>query len=119
MFLIVSKKKGRVYSERRIEEVTFYVIFSGGAQIISHSRQVDDSVRRKESKRQKERERKKARKAEQLRQKSEEIARARNQKMKEIRDRLKEIKEITGNDCKYIYTYIHLYIKCEQNNSLK
>ncbi|KAI7848468.1 KRI1-like family C-terminal-domain-containing protein [Circinella umbellata] len=70
----------------------------GGAQIISHSRQVDDSVRRKESKRQKQRERKKAKKAEQLRQKSEEIARARNQKMKEIRDRLKEIKEITGNE---------------------
>ncbi|KAI9261547.1 KRI1-like family C-terminal-domain-containing protein [Phascolomyces articulosus] len=67
-----------------------------GAMIVSHSRQVDDSVRRKQSKRQKERERKKARREEKLREKNEELARARNLKMKEVRDRLKEIQEITG-----------------------
>ena len=105
MFLIISKKRKSVHGKNRRSNLLCY--FSGGAQIISHSRQVDDSVRRKESKRQKQRERTKAKKAEQLRQKSEEIARARNQKMKEIRDRLKEIKEITGNDCKYIYSFIY------------
>ncbi|KAI8137344.1 KRI1-like family C-terminal-domain-containing protein [Fennellomyces sp. T-0311] len=69
----------------------------GGTNIVSHARNIEESVRKKKDKRQKERERKKARKEAALREKAEEIARVRNQKMKEIRERLREIQEITGN----------------------
>ncbi|KAI9496483.1 KRI1-like family C-terminal-domain-containing protein [Zychaea mexicana] len=70
----------------------------GGASLVSHSRNVEESVRRKLNKRQKERERKKLKRETMIREKNEELGRARNQKMKEIHDRLKEIRDITGND---------------------
>lgn len=70
----------------------------GASNIITHARDVDGSVRRKESKRKKERERRKRKKEEERKRKQEEMSRARNQKMKEIVNRLKEIQAITGNE---------------------
>ena len=72
----------------------------GGANIITHPRNIEDSVRRKESKRQRERERKKAKKEAKKKEKLEELARQRNKKLKDIKSRLKEIQDITGTDSK-------------------
>ncbi|KAI9303353.1 KRI1-like family-domain-containing protein [Cunninghamella echinulata] len=66
------------------------------AQIITHARDIPGSVRRKESKRKRERERKKAKKQALKEQKLEEIKRLKNEKRKEIHDRLLEIQKITG-----------------------
>lgn len=65
---------------------------------MTHPRIIEDSVRRKQNKRQRRREKLKAKKELMKKQKMEELARARNRKMKEIRDKLKEIQSITGND---------------------
>ncbi|KAI9323551.1 KRI1-like family C-terminal-domain-containing protein [Dichotomocladium elegans] len=71
----------------------------GSSNIIGHARHVEGSLRRKQRKRQLQRERKKAKKEAAKKQKLEELSRMRNQKMKEIHDRLKEIQDITGNEC--------------------
>ncbi|CAO3606946.1 unnamed protein product [Cunninghamella echinulata] len=65
-------------------------------QIITHARDIPGSVRRKESKRKRERERKKAKKQALKEQKLEEIKRLKNEKRKEIHERLLEIQKITG-----------------------
>ncbi|KAI7865585.1 KRI1-like family C-terminal-domain-containing protein [Spinellus fusiger] len=70
----------------------------GGLSIIGHSRNVENSVRRKETKRQKERERRKAKKAADKLAKVNELKQVKHKKMKEIQERLSEIRKITGND---------------------
>ncbi|CEP13263.1 hypothetical protein [Parasitella parasitica] len=69
----------------------------GASTIKTYSREVEGSVRRKESKRAKRRANEKARKAALKEQKMEELKQQKNQKMKEIHDKLKEIRLITGN----------------------
>lgn len=86
-------------------------IVRGGANIITHPRNIEDSVRRKESKRQRERERKKAKKEAKKKEKLEELARQRNKKLKDIKSRLKEIQEITGTDSEY-----HASIRLQSSN---
>lgn len=69
----------------------------GASTIKTYSREVEGTVRRTESKRAKRRAREKAHKAAIKEQKMEELKHQKNQKMKEIHDRLKEIRDITGN----------------------
>ncbi|KAI8368345.1 KRI1-like family C-terminal-domain-containing protein [Choanephora cucurbitarum] len=68
----------------------------GSGQIITYARDVEGSVRRKQSKRAKQRERQKAKKQELKQQKEAEIKHQKNLKMQEIREKLKEINDITG-----------------------
>ncbi|OBZ85631.1 Protein KRI1 [Choanephora cucurbitarum] len=68
----------------------------GSGQIITYARDIDGSVRRKQSKRAKQRERQKAKKQELKQQKEAEIKHQKNLKMQEIREKLKEINDITG-----------------------
>ncbi|RCH90392.1 hypothetical protein CU098_000018, partial [Rhizopus stolonifer] len=68
----------------------------GAYQILTYARDVEGSVRRKQSKRARKREREKLKKAAMKEQKMEEIKHQKNVKMKEIRDKLKEISDITG-----------------------
>ncbi|KAL0073519.1 KRI1-like family C-terminal-domain-containing protein [Phycomyces blakesleeanus] len=70
----------------------------GALQIIGHSRNVEGTLRRKESKRKRERERKKAKKEAEKLNKVNELKQLKNQKIKEIQARLEEIRKITGND---------------------
>ncbi|KAI9013392.1 KRI1-like family C-terminal-domain-containing protein [Phycomyces nitens] len=70
----------------------------GALQIIGHSRNVEGTLRRKESKRKRERERKKAKKEAEKLGKINELKQLKNQKIKEIQARLEEIRKITGND---------------------
>ncbi|KAI8393517.1 KRI1-like family C-terminal-domain-containing protein [Radiomyces spectabilis] len=70
----------------------------GGAQIISHARNIEGTVRREESRRKRNRERKKAKREALKQQKMEEVKRLKNEKMKEIHERLKQIQEITGTE---------------------
>lgn len=69
----------------------------GASTIKTYSREVEGTVRRKESKRAKKRAREKAHKQALKEQKMEELKHQKNLKMKEIHDKLKEIREITGN----------------------
>lgn len=69
----------------------------GASTIKTYSREVEGTVRRKESKRAKKRAREKAHKQALKEQKMEELKQQKNQKMKEIHDKLKEIRDITGN----------------------
>ncbi|GAN09495.1 kri1 [Mucor ambiguus] len=69
----------------------------GASTIKTYSREVEGTVRRKESKRAKKRAREKAHKQALKEQKMEELKHQKNQKMKEIHDKLKEIRDITGN----------------------
>ncbi|KAF9974529.1 KRRI-Interacting protein 1 [Actinomortierella ambigua] len=71
---------------------------ANGDSLMGYSRTIDDSVRNKDDRRKKQRERKKQRKAEEAVRKQEELKRLKNQKMQEIFEKLKKIKEITGND---------------------
>ncbi|KAI9188121.1 Kinetochore protein Spc24 [Blastocladiella emersonii ATCC 22665] len=66
--------------------------------ITTHARTVPESVRRKEDKRKREREARKARKEAEKMQKQEELKRLKNLKRDEVLAKLREIKEITGND---------------------
>ncbi|CAO3589545.1 unnamed protein product [Absidia cylindrospora] len=67
-----------------------------GAHIVTHARDVGDSVRRKESKRKQRRDREKAKKQALKEHKTQELKRMKNEKRKEIHDRLVEIQKITG-----------------------
>lgn len=67
-------------------------------EVKTFPRQIDGSLRKKKTKRQNARERASERKEEQKALKSEEIKRLKNLKQQEILDKLKAIKEITGND---------------------
>ncbi|KAI8639130.1 KRI1-like family C-terminal-domain-containing protein [Parasitella parasitica] len=69
----------------------------GASTIKTYSREVEGSVRRKESKRAKRRANERARKEALKQQKMEELKQKKNQKMKEIHDKLKDIRLITGN----------------------
>ncbi|CAO3639017.1 unnamed protein product [Cunninghamella blakesleeana] len=68
----------------------------GSTDIITHAREVPGSVRRKESKRKRQREKLKAKKQALKEQKLEELKRLKNEKRKEIHERLLEIQKITG-----------------------
>lgn len=89
--------------------IVIYFEFSDSAQIITHARDIPGSVRRKESKRKRERERKKAKKQALKEQKLEEIKRLKNEKRKEIHERLLEIQKITGTGGKFFVTNIYIY----------
>ncbi|KAG1454308.1 hypothetical protein G6F56_007350 [Rhizopus delemar] len=69
----------------------------GGSTIKTYSRNVEGSVRRKESKRARRRAREKERKEILKKQKVEELKEQKNKKMKEIQEKLKEIYEISGS----------------------
>ncbi|KAG0172314.1 KRRI-Interacting protein 1 [Apophysomyces sp. BC1034] len=68
----------------------------GGAQIVSHERNPEGSVRRKESKRKRERERKKLKKQLEKQAKQEEMEKMKTEKKKEIHERLIKIKQASG-----------------------
>ncbi|KAJ2380418.1 Ribosome biogenesis protein Kri1, partial [Coemansia sp. RSA 2603] len=69
----------------------------GGAQIKSYPREIEGSMRRKDERRKLARERANQRKLERKHEKQEELKRMKNQKKKEIFEKLKEIQGITGN----------------------
>ncbi|KAL1916494.1 uncharacterized protein VTP21DRAFT_5685 [Calcarisporiella thermophila] len=69
----------------------------GATEIMTYSRNVEGSVRRKDDKRKQKREALKQRKEEEKLQKKEELKRLKNLKKKEIFEKLKQIQEITGN----------------------
>ncbi|KAJ2608735.1 Ribosome biogenesis protein Kri1 [Coemansia sp. RSA 1365] len=69
----------------------------GGTQIKTYSREIEGSLRRKDSRRKLARERAKERKAERKQRKAEELKQLKNQKKKDILEKLKEIQGITGN----------------------
>eukprot|EP00039_Didymoeca_costata_P024655 m.11021 g.11021 ORF g.11021 m.11021 type:complete len:731 (-) comp4363_c0_seq1:187-2379(-) len=71
---------------------------SDGAEIKSYPRDVHNSVRRKETKRQAARERAKDRKDEEKKKVAEEIQRLKKLKQEEILEKLNTIKEVTGTD---------------------
>ncbi|RUO95821.1 KRI1-like family C-terminal-domain-containing protein, partial [Jimgerdemannia flammicorona] len=70
----------------------------GAEQLVTHARDIEGSVRRKDDRRKKTRASKEERKQEETLKKMEELKRLKNLKMKEIHDKLKQIQEITGND---------------------
>ncbi|CAG8548208.1 2876_t:CDS:2 [Paraglomus brasilianum] len=70
----------------------------GGSQILTHSRNVEGSVRRKDNKRQLQRQSRTQRKSEEKLKREEELKRLKNLKKKEIYEKLHKIKEITGNE---------------------
>ncbi|CAG8597232.1 7379_t:CDS:2 [Paraglomus occultum] len=70
----------------------------GGSQIVTHSRNVEGSIRRKDNKRQLQRQSKAQRKSEEKLKRTEELKRLKNLKKKEIYEKLRKIKEITGNE---------------------
>ncbi|KAI8575602.1 hypothetical protein K450DRAFT_261154 [Umbelopsis ramanniana AG] len=69
----------------------------GGTQLVSHARDIDGSVRKKDNRRKLQRQARLSRKDEEKLQKDEELKRLKNLKMKEIEERLKMIQDITGN----------------------
>jgi len=64
---------------------------------VSHARDIDGSVRKKDNRRKLQRQARLGRKDEEKLQKDEELKRLKNLKMKEIEERLKMIQDITGN----------------------
>ncbi|EEB05939.1 krr family protein [Schizosaccharomyces japonicus yFS275] len=71
---------------------------SGGAEIQSHPRIIDDSLRRKDERRKQARERKKQREEEVKRQRREELNRLRNLKQKELEEKLSKVADIAELD---------------------
>ncbi|CAG8438802.1 8730_t:CDS:10 [Ambispora leptoticha] len=69
----------------------------GSSKIITHSRNIEGSVRRKDTKRKHQRQAREERKEEEKLKKREELKRLKNLKKKEIHEKLMQIKEITGN----------------------
>jgi len=69
----------------------------GGTQLITHSRNIEDSMRRKNNTRKQKRENAKQRKLEEKKRREEELKRLKNLKKQEIINKLKQIQEITGN----------------------
>ncbi|KAI8992625.1 KRI1-like family C-terminal-domain-containing protein [Pilobolus umbonatus] len=69
----------------------------GSTQIKTYARDIEGSVRRKDSKRKRERERQKLAKEKKKQEQMELIKQKKNMKMKEIHEKLKEISAITGN----------------------
>lgn len=70
----------------------------GAAEIKTYARNVEGSVRRKESKRARRREREKLHKKALKEQKMLELKEQKNKKMKEIHEKLKELRDITGSN---------------------
>jgi protein KRI1 len=64
---------------------------------VSHARDIDGSVRKKDNRRKLQRQARLGRKDEEKLQKDEDLKRLKNLKMKEIEERLKMIQDITGN----------------------
>ncbi|KAI8048577.1 KRI1-like family C-terminal-domain-containing protein [Syncephalis plumigaleata] len=78
-------------------EYNFRFEEEGSTQLVHHSRNVEDTLRRKDNTRKLERERRKERKEEEKLKKMEELKRLKNLKKMEIMDKLRKIQEITGN----------------------
>ncbi|TPX59146.1 hypothetical protein PhCBS80983_g02675 [Powellomyces hirtus] len=70
----------------------------GATDIVTHARDIEGTMRRKDDKRKKQREAKKSRQSEESAKKAEELKRLKNLKKEEIRKRLEQIKEIAGGD---------------------
>eukprot|EP01134_Creolimax_fragrantissima_P002086 CFRG2086T1 len=85
-------------ADRFEKKINFRFEEEGGFDILSHPRQIGDSVRQKNDKRKLQREAKKARKQVQKEQKKAELHRLKNLKSVEILEKLRKIREITGND---------------------
>lgn len=69
----------------------------GGTQLVTHSRNIEGSMRRKDNSRKLKRESVKSRKEEEKKRREEELKRLKNLKKQEIFNKLKQIQEITGN----------------------
>lgn len=67
-----------------------------GAELVTHTRTIDGSMRRKDDKRKRMREKKLERKAEEKTKKDQELMRLKNLKKEEIRERLRKIQEVAG-----------------------
>ncbi|KAJ3267088.1 KRRI-Interacting protein 1, partial [Borealophlyctis nickersoniae] len=70
----------------------------GSTTVITHARNIEGTLRRKDDRRKREREARAQRKEEEKRKKDEELKRLKNLKMEEIRSKLKQIQEIAGGD---------------------
>ncbi|KAI9105939.1 KRI1-like family C-terminal-domain-containing protein [Phlyctochytrium arcticum] len=70
----------------------------GSTQIVTHAREIDGTLRRKDDKRKRQRESKASRQSEEALKKAEELKRLKNLKKEEIMKRLEKIKEIAGTD---------------------
>ncbi|OLY78098.1 Protein KRI1-like protein [Smittium mucronatum] len=70
----------------------------GGTTIQTYSRNIEDSIRKQDSKRKTKRKETNERKMQEKQQKVEELKRLKNLKKLEIMEKLEKIKEITGND---------------------
>ncbi|KAI9208827.1 KRI1-like family C-terminal-domain-containing protein [Polychytrium aggregatum] len=69
---------------------------TGASELVTHSRDIQDSLRRKDTKRKEQRTSKALRREEEKLRKAEELKRLKNLKMEEIRQKLKKIQEISG-----------------------
>ncbi|ELR25246.1 Krr1 family protein [Acanthamoeba castellanii str. Neff] len=78
------------------EAVAFHYLEEGSDQIISHPRVIEDSARRKDSKRAKKREKRKEKKALERTQKEEELKRIKNLMKESIKKQLSKIQETSG-----------------------
>ncbi|TPX64443.1 hypothetical protein SpCBS45565_g05866 [Spizellomyces sp. 'palustris'] len=70
----------------------------GAFDIVTHARNIDGTIRRKDDKRKRQRDAKKARKETEDTKKAEELKRLKNLKKEEIRKRLEQIRQIAGGD---------------------
>ncbi|KAJ3043218.1 KRRI-Interacting protein 1 [Rhizophlyctis rosea] len=70
----------------------------GATDIVTHARNIEGTLRRKDEKRKRQREARAARQEEEKRKKAEELKRLKSLKKEEIREKLKQIQQIAGGD---------------------
>ncbi|KAJ3136358.1 KRRI-Interacting protein 1 [Physocladia obscura] len=84
--------------DRFEQQYNFRYEEGGGDSIVTHSRNIEDSMRRKDTRRSEQRAARKARKAEEKLAKEEELKRLKNLKKEEMREKLLKIAEIAGTN---------------------